>query len=159
MTSNPTTTASPQQRIEAEVKAAMKSGEKEKLSTLRMLLTEVKNERIRRGGEVDEAGFVSLVRKSIKQREESISQYRAGGREELAAKEAAEVEMLEVYLPAQADEGQIRAAIEAVVAERGLSGPAAMGTIMKETLARFGSSADGSTINRIAREVLAKKAG
>jgi len=159
MTSDPTTTASPQQRIEAEVKAAMKSGEKEKLSTLRMLLTEIKNERIRRGGEVDEAGFVSLVRKSIKQREESISQYRAGGREELAAKEAAEVKMLEVYLPAQVDEGQIRAAIEAIVAERGLSGPAAMGTIMKETLARFGSSADGSTINRIAREVLAKKAG
>jgi uncharacterized protein YqeY len=159
MTSDPTTTASPQQRIEAEVKAAMKSGEKEKLSTLRMLLTEIKNERIRRGGEVDEAGFVSLVRKSIKQREESISQYRAGGREELAAKEAVEVEMLEIYLPAQVDEGQIRAAIEAIVAERGLSGPAAMGTIMKETLARFGSSADGSTINRIAREVLAKKAG
>jgi len=158
MTSDQTTTTSPQQRIEAEVKAAMKSGEKEKLSTLRMLLTEIKNERIRRGGEVDEAGFVSLVRKSIKQREESIAQYRAGGREELAAKEAAEIEVLEPYLPAQVDEGQIRAAVEAIVAERGLKGPAAMGTIMKETLARFGSSADGSTINRIAREVLAKSA-
>jgi uncharacterized protein len=153
------TTTPPQQRIEADVKAAMKSGEKEKLSTLRMLLTEIKNERIRRKGEeVDEAGFTSLVRKAIKQREDSISQYRQGGREELAAKEEAEMKMLEVYLPAQVDEGQIRAAIEELVAARGLSGPAAIGPIMKEMLARFGSSADGATINRIAREALAKNA-
>jgi uncharacterized protein YqeY len=153
------TTPTPQQRIEAEVKTAMKSGEKEKLSTLRMLLTEIKNERIRRGSEVDEDGFVSLVRKSIKQREESVSQYRKGNREELAAKEESEIKMLEVFLPAQVDEGQIRAAVEEIVAEKGLSGPAAMGPIMKGVMARFGTSADGATINRIAREVLAKNAG
>jgi hypothetical protein len=146
----------PQQRIEADVKAAMKSGEKEKLSTLRMLLTEIKNERIRKGSDVDEAGFVSLVRKTIKQREESATQYRKGNREDLAAKEESEKEFLTSFLPAQVDEGQIRAAIEALVAERGLSGPAAIGVVMKEMLARFGSSADGSTINRMAREVLAK---
>ena len=151
-------TTTPQQRIEAEVKTAMKSGEKEKLSTLRMLLTEIKNERIRRGSDVDEAGFVSLVRKAIMKREESALQYRNGGREELAAKEESELKMLSGYLPAQVDEGQIRAAIEEVVDAKGLSGPAAMGPIMKEVLARFGSSADGATINRIAREVLAKKA-
>jgi uncharacterized protein YqeY len=153
------TTTSPQQRIEADVKTALKAGEKEKLSTLRMLLTEIKNERIRRGAEVDEAGFVSLVRKSIKQREDAASQYRAGRREELAAKEEAEIKVLEAYLPAQADEGQIRAAIEELVAARGLAGPAAIGPVMKEMLARFGSSADGATINRIAREVLVKSGG
>jgi uncharacterized protein YqeY len=153
------TTTPPQQRIEAEVKAAMKAGEKEKLSTLRMLLTEIKNERIRRGDEVDEAGFVSLVRKAIKQREEAATQFRTGQREELAAKEESEGRLLATYLPAQVDEGQIRAAIEEMVASRGLSGPAAIGPIMKELLARFGSSADGATINRIAREVLAKPAG
>jgi uncharacterized protein YqeY len=153
------TTTTPQQRIEAEVKTAMKSGEKEKLSTLRMLLAEIKNERIRRGDEVDEAGFISLVRKAIKQREDSITQYRAGGREELAAKEESELGTLNAYLPAQVDEGQIRAAVEEIVQEKGLSGPAAMGPIMKGVIARFGSSADGGTINRIAREVLAKPAG
>ncbi len=68
------TTTTPQQRIEADVKTAMKAGEKERLSTLRMLLTEIKNERIRRGSEVDEPGFVSLVRKAIKQREEASLQ-------------------------------------------------------------------------------------
>jgi uncharacterized protein YqeY len=149
----------PQQRIESDVKTAMKSGEKDKLSTLRMLLTEIKNERIRKGSDVDEAGFVSLVRKAIKQREESVSQYRSGGREELAAKEEAEIGTLSHYLPAQVDEGQIRAAIQEVVDARGLTGPAAMGPIMKEMIARFGSSADGATINRLAREVLAKNAG
>jgi uncharacterized protein YqeY len=153
------TTTPPQQRIEAEVKAAMKAGEKEKLSTLRMLLTEIKNERIRRGDEVDEAGFVSLVRKAIKQREEAATQYHNGHREELAAKEESEGRLLATYLPAQVDEGQIRAAIQELVDSRGLSGQAAIGPIMKELLARFGSSADGATINRIAREVLAKPAG
>lgn len=151
-------TTTPQQRIEADVKAALKAGEKDKLSTLRMLLTEVKNEKIRRGGEVDEAGFTGLVRKAIKQREEAASQYRQGGREELAAKEESEKEILSSYLPAQVDEGQIRTAIEELVASRGLSGPAAIGVVMKEMMARFGSSADGSTINRIARETLAKPA-
>ncbi len=153
------TTTPPQQRIEAEVKAAMKAGEKEKLSTLRMLLTEIKNERIRRGDEVDEAGFVSLVRKAIKQREEAATQFRTGQREELAAKEESEGRLLATYLPAQVDEGRIRAAIQELVDSRGLSGPAAIGPIMKELLTRFGSSADGATINRIAREVLAKPAG
>ncbi len=147
----------PQQRIEAEVKAAMKAGEKEKLSTLRMLLTEIKNERIKRGSDVDEAGFTALVRKAIKQREEAATQYHNGGREELAAKEESEKEMLAAYLPAQADEGQIRTAVEAFVAERGLSGPAAIGQVMKEMLARFGTAADGATVNRITREVLAKQ--
>ena len=151
------TSTTPQQRIEADVKSAMKAGEKERLGTLRMLLTEIKNERIRRGSDVDEAGFVSLVRKAIKQREEASAQYRNGGREELAAKEDSEAKILEGYLPAQVDEAQIRDAVQALVTERNLSGPAAIGPVMKEMLARFGSSADGSVINRIAREVLTGK--
>lgn len=151
------TTTTPQQRIEADVKTAMKAGEKERLGTLRLLLTELKNERIRRGDDVDEAGFVSLVRKAIKQREESAGQYRTGGRAELAAKEDSEAKILAAYLPAQVDEEQIRAAIQTLVVERGLSGPAAIGPVMKEMLGRFGSSADGAAINRIAREILTGK--
>lgn len=150
-------TPTPQQRIEAEVKAAMKAGEKDKLSTLRMLLAEIKNERIRKGSDVDEAGFVSLVRKAIKQREEAAAGFHKGGREEMAAKEEAEKVFLARFLPAQVDEEQIRAAIREVVAARGLSGPAAIGPIMKEMLVRFGSAADGATINRLAREALAGK--
>jgi len=148
-------TTTPQQRIEADLKAAMKAGDKERLSTLRLLLTEIKNERIRRGAEVDEAGFASLARKAIKQREEAAEQYRKGGRPELAEKEENEAKLLAAYLPAQIDEASLRAAIQALVAERGLSGPAAMGPVMKEMLARFGATADGAVVSRLAREVLA----
>jgi uncharacterized protein len=150
---------SPQQRIESDLKAALKAGEKERVSTLRLLLTDLKNERIRRGAEVDEPGFVALVRKAVKQREESSAQYRQGARPELAEKEEREARLLTGYLPAQADEGQIRAAIEELAAARGLAGPAAIGPVMKEMLARFGSAADGATINRIAREVLTRQPG
>jgi len=147
---------SPQQRIESDLKEALKAGQKERLSTLRLLLTEIKNERIRRGAEVDEPGFVALVRKAVKQREEASTQYRQGARPELAEKEEREAVILSAYLPAQADEAQIRAAIEELVAARGLAGPAAIGPVMKEMLARFGSAADGATINRLAREILTR---
>jgi uncharacterized protein YqeY len=152
-----TPTPPPQQRLESDVKEAMKAGDKERLSTLRMLLSAVKNERIARGSEVDEAGFASLTRKAIKQREEAAEQYRKGGRPELAEKEEREGKLLAAYLPAQVDEGQLRTAITTLVAERGLAGNAAMGPIMKEMMARFGAAADGATISRLAREILAGK--
>lgn len=146
--------STPQERIQNDVKAALKAGEKERLSTLRMLLTEIKNEKIRRGGEVDEEGFVQLVRKAIKQREDSATQYRDGGREEMAEKEEREAEILSAYMPAQASEEEVRAAIEELVESRGLEGPKAIGVVMKEMIAHFGQKADGRTINQIAREVL-----
>lgn len=146
--------STPQQRIESDLKTAMKAGDKERLSTLRMLLAEVKNERIRRGDEVDEAGLVALVRKGIKQRHESAEQFRRGGREEQAAREEREAEHLGEYLPQQASEEEIRAAVRELVASEGLSGPAAMGRVMRATMERFGSRADGAVVNRVAREVL-----
>jgi uncharacterized protein YqeY len=148
------TTTPPQQRLESDVREAMKAGDKERLATLRMLLSAVKNEKIARGSEVDDAAFASLTRKAIKQREEAAEQYRKGNRPELAEKEEREGKLLAAYLPAQADEGEIRAAIAALIAERGLAGNAAMGQIMKEMLARFGAAADGATVSRLAREAL-----
>ncbi len=145
----------PRERIEAEVQQALKSGDKERLATLRLLLNSIKNERIRTGEEVSEDGFLRLVQKAIKQRQESAEQYRSGGREELAEREQREAEILGVYLPPQATEDDIREAIEAFVSENELSGPAAMGAVMKAMLERFGGSADGGTISRIARQVLA----
>lgn len=144
----------PQQRIEADLKAAMKAGEKERVATLRMLLSEVKNERIRRGGEVDEDAFLQLVRSAIKRRHEAADQFRKGGREESAAKEEREAEHLGEYMPEQAGEEEIRAAVESFVAEHDLSGPAAMGRVMGAMMQHFGARADGATVNRIARDVL-----
>jgi uncharacterized protein YqeY len=144
----------PQEQILNDVKLALKAGDKERLGTLRLLLTEIKNEKIRSGSEVDDEGLVQLVRRGIKQREDSVQQYRAGGREELAAKEEREAAILAEYLPAQASEEAIRQAIEELVASEGLEGPRAIGVIMKAMIARFGSAADGRTINQLARQVL-----
>ena len=137
----------------------MKAGEKERLSVLRLLLTEVKNERIRLRGEVDEAAFNALLRRAIKQREESSAQYRKGNRPDLAGKEESEAALLAAYLPAQIGEEQIRAAIEELVAARGLSGAGALGAVMKESRQLFGGAADNATVSRIAREVLAAGTG
>ncbi|MFQ5526465.1 MAG: GatB/YqeY domain-containing protein [Thermoanaerobaculia bacterium] len=144
----------PHENIQSEIKEALKAGDKERVSTLRLLLTAIKNEQIRAGAEVDEAGFLQLVRKAIKQRKDSAEQYRSGDREELAAKEEREAEILSAYLPPQADEDELRGAIAALVDEQELSGPAAIGVIMKTMMAKYAGRADGGTINKIAREVL-----
>ena len=146
--------ATPQETVESDLRAALKAGDKEKLATLRLLLADVKNERIRRGPEVDAETFAGLVRKAIKQRGEAAEQFRAGGRLELAEKEEREAAILEAYLPQQAGEAEIRAAIAAFAAAEGLSGPKGIGPVMRAMLARFGATADGATINRLAREVL-----
>lgn len=142
------------ERLQNDVKTALKAKEKERLSTLRMLMTEVKNEQIKVGKEVDEAGFIQLVKRAIKQRQDAATQYRDGDREELAAKEEREAEILTGYLPEQASEDEIRTAIQALVEEQGLEGPKAIGVIMKAMMAHFGAKADGRTINQLAREVL-----
>ena len=147
--------STPLERIQNDIKDALRAKDKERLSTLRMLLSEIKNEKIRSGQEVDDEAFIRLVRKAIKQRGDSAEQYRKGDRAELAAKEEREAEMLEVYMPQQVGEDEIRAAIEELVAAEGLSGPRAIGVVMKAMMARFGSAADGKTINGIARQILA----
>ena len=146
--------STPQERLQADMKTAMKAKDKERLSTVRMLLTAVKNEAIRIGGDVDEDGFVRLVQKSVKQREDASQQYREGGRDELADKEDREAVILAEYLPEQASEDDIRQAIQKLVDEQGLEGPRAIGVIMKEMMAHFGSSAEGRVINKLAKEVL-----
>ncbi len=140
--------------MEADLRSAMKAGDRERVSTLRLLLSEVKNERIRRGEEVDEAGLTTLVRRGIKQRQEAAEQYRRGGREDSAAREEREAELLATYLPQQVGEDEIRAAAAAWAEQQGLSGPGAMGPMMREMMARFGARADGATVNRVVREVL-----
>jgi uncharacterized protein YqeY len=144
----------PQDKIQAELTEALKARDAARTSTLRLLLTALTNERIARGEEVDEAGFLKIVQKAIKQRKEAAELYEKGGRDELAAKESSEAELLSAYLPAQVDEAEIRAAIEELVAAEGLEGPQAIGRVMKEMVARFAGQADGGTISRIARDVL-----
>lgn len=144
----------PRERVEADLKTAMKARDTERLAVLRMLLAAVKNEAIERGGELDEAGFVQVVRRSVKQRQEAAEQFRRGGREESAAREEREAGILDEYLPEPVSDDELRRAVSEIVAERDLSGPAAMGPVMKEMMARYGTRADGAAISRVARDVL-----
>ncbi len=148
--------STPQQRIQAEVQQALKAGDKERVSTLRMLLNALENERIRLGEELDEQMFLGQVRKAIKQRREASEQFRLGGRDELAAREERELELLQSYLPPPVDEQEIRAAIREFVASQHLAGTQDLGAVMKEMLGRFAGRADGATINRLARQVLSE---
>lgn len=149
--------SSPRQQIEGDIQKALKAGDKERLSTLRMLLSAIDNERISRGEEIDQAAFYGLVRKGIKQRNDSSEQYAKGGRDELAAREQREAAILSAYLPPAVDEVELANAIRQLIATENLSGPQAMGRVMKEMLARFSGRSDGGTINRLAREILAEK--
>ncbi|MGH9381749.1 MAG: GatB/YqeY domain-containing protein [Thermoanaerobaculia bacterium] len=143
------------ERVSGDLKAAMKGGDKERVATLRMLLAAIQNERIAEGRAVDEEGLYGLVRRGVKQRREAVEAYRGGGREEAAAREEREIAILEEYLPAQVDEETLRAAVRELVDAEGLTGPQAIGQVMKTLLPRFAGRADGATLSRIAREELA----
>lgn len=145
--------AQPQERVQNDLKDAMKAGDKERTGTLRMLLAELKNERIRAGGEVGEEAFLGLVQKAVKQRHDAAEQYRGANRPELAEKEEREARILGGYLPEAASEDEVRAAIEQLVAAESL-GPKDLGRVMGAVLPKFKGRIDGKVVQRLAREVL-----
>jgi uncharacterized protein YqeY len=144
----------PLEQLQDDVKTALKAGEKERLGTIRLLLGEVKNERIRTGSEVDEAAFMVLVQRAIKRRREAAEQYLKGDRQELADKETREAAILSEYLPPPASEDELREAAKTIAREQGLSGPRALGPMMKALKEQFAGRAEGKVLQRIASQVL-----
>lgn len=138
-------TANLKQTITDDMKAAMKAGDAARLGTIRLLLAALKQREVDERISLSDTDVVSVVEKLIKQRKESIAQYQAGNRPELAAKEQAEIDVLRAYLPAQADEAEIAAVIEAAVAEvraAGVAGGAAMGKVMAIVKSKLAGRAD-----------------
>jgi uncharacterized protein YqeY len=138
-------TASLKQTITDDMKAAMKAGDAARLGTIRLLLAALKQREVDERITLSDADIIGVVEKLIKQRKESIAQYQAGNRPELAAKEQAEIDVLRAYLPAQADEAEIAAVIEAAVAEvraAGVAGGAAMGKVMAIVKSKLAGRAD-----------------
>jgi uncharacterized protein len=115
------------------------------------LLADIGNRAIELGHDLVDAEVIEVVQRAIKRRRESVEQYTKGGRQDLADREAFEITQLEGYLPPQAAEGDIRAAVQAAVAE----GAANLGAVMGKVMPQFKGRADGALVNRIAREVLA----
>ncbi|MEZ5977521.1 MAG: GatB/YqeY domain-containing protein [Planctomycetota bacterium] len=142
------------QTIENDLKDAMRNKQELRREVLRMVIAAFKNRRIELGKDLTEADEIAVVQKAVKSREESAVAYTNGGREELAAKERAEIEVLAPYLPKQMDEAATRAAVEALAQELGLSEKKQMGQLMKAVTAKYAGQVDGKLASRIAGEVL-----
>src|SRR3954453_9393123 len=127
-----------------------------RLSTLRMLKAALMNREIERGHALDETESLQVVASLVKQRKDSIEQFTNGGRPELAAKEQAEIHVLETYLPAAADPAAVDQAVVDAIAETGATSPKDMGRVMKAAMARLaGQTVDGKIVNELVRKKLA----
>lgn len=147
-------TTTPIDRVQSDLKDAMKSGDKLRVSTLRMLLSELKNERIEKGRELEEPDFLTVVNRGVKQRSESATQYRDGDREELAVQEEAELSILEEYLPEPISEEEARNAVRELIEEQDLEGLGDLGRVMGSLMPELKGRIEGKELQRIAREEL-----
>ena len=142
------------EKIRSDMTEAMKAQERERLSTLRMLQSALKNEQINAGHELSDEEAMTVIRKAVKQRQDSIEQYTKGNRPELADKERAEMEILKAYLPPELTDEELEAGIREIVAATGAQSKKDMGKVMKEATARFKGRADGKKIQEIVSRVL-----
>lgn len=124
------TTTSLKDRIQEDMKAAMKARETERLNAIRLLMAAIKQKEVDERITLDDAAVAAVIDKLIKQRRDSINQYEQAGREDLAAAERAEIEVLSPYQPAQLSAEEVDAAVKAAIAQTGAAGPADMGKVM-----------------------------
>ena len=137
------------EKVRQDLTVAMKAGEKERVSALRLVLSELQKA-AKEGGD-DE---VTVLRRERKRRHESAAAFRDGGRPELAAAEDAEAQVIEAYLPAELSDDELRAIVAEAVAETGASSPRDMGQVMKASMARVAGRADGKRVSALAQEAL-----
>ena len=143
------------QRLMSDLTAAMKAQEALRTSTLRMAKAALQNREIEKGGELDEEEMAKLLRSLVKQRRDSVEQYEKGGRQELADKEKAEIEILEQYLPQSATREEIEAVVATAIIETGATSMKDMGKVMKATQAALaGKNADGRTVSEVVKAKL-----
>ncbi len=139
-----------QDRIDQDLKEAMKARETDRLAVLRMLKASLKNLAIEKHGatgQLDDPDAVAVVRKQVKQRQDSIEEFEKGGRPELAAKEKMELEILNAYLPKQLSESEIQKLVKDSIAEAGATSKAQMGAVMKIAQAKAAGRVDGKALS------------
>ncbi|OGI25897.1 MAG: hypothetical protein A3J76_05200 [Candidatus Moranbacteria bacterium RBG_13_45_13] len=146
------------QQIEAELKSALKSGEKEKAGALRFLISAIKNHQIEikaKGEEyLKDEEIVAVIRRQAKQRKDSVSEYEKGGRTDLAEKEKRELAILENYLPVQAGEEKIREIVKTKKEELGITDKSGFGRLMGAVMAELKGQADGDAVKKVVEEEL-----
>jgi uncharacterized protein YqeY len=147
------------EQIQKDITTAMKAREEQRLSCLRMVKTALKNREIEKMAALDDKEAQQVLSTLIKQRKESIEQFTKGGRQEMADKEAAEIKVIEAYLPKAAGEEEIVAGVKAVIAEMGAPTMKEMGTVMKNAMARFaaaGMRVEGKMVSEVVKKELGK---
>jgi uncharacterized protein YqeY len=146
------------ERLEQDTKDAMRARDKVRLGALRMARAALKNAQIEARGELSEEAAVRTLRNMAKQHRESIAQFRAGGREDLVAREEAELAVVEAYLPAQLDAAAVEALVVAAIADEGAEGPKDLGKVMRSAMQRAGGQADGNEVRMTAQRLLEERA-
>ena len=147
------------ERITEDMKSAMRSGEKERLSTIRLALAAIKQREVDERVTLDDGQVLAVLEKMIKQRKEAISQFAAGGRADLVAKESAEIVVLEAYLPAQMSAAEIDALIGQAIASSGASSVKDMGKVMAIVKSQAQGRADMSAVSARVRDKLGRQPG
>ena len=140
--------------LQESAKEALKAGDKERVSALRMVICELQNESKRTRQDLDEATELAVLRRELKRREESIEAFRAGGREDLVAYEQYAAGIIEGLLPKQMDQAELSALIDKVIAETGASSVREMGKVMAGVMAQGGVRVDGKLASRLVKERL-----
>jgi len=148
------------EQIQKDLTAAMRARDELRLSTLRMVKAAFKNKEVEKRGPLDEKEALAVLSTLIKQRKDSIEQFTRGGRQELADKEAAEIRIIESYMPRAAGEEEIVSTVRAAIAEMGSPTMKDMGAVMKKIMARFaatGSRVDGKLVSDVVKRELSGK--
>jgi len=146
------------EKIENDLKVALKSGDKEKAGVLRFLISAIKNFQIEKKTQdekyLPDEDIISVLKRQAKQRRDSIAQYEKGGRADLSEKEKKELEILEGYLPAGVSEEKIREIVKAKKDELGITGKSGFGKLMGAVMAEFKGQADGDAVKKVVEEEL-----
>jgi len=146
-------------RLTEDMKAALKAGEKDRLGVIRLMIAAVKSADMEpdvKGGAIDDAGIITVLTRMVKQRRDSIEQYNAGSRPDLAQKEAAEIAVIEGYLPKMMSDAETRDLITTLIAETGAAGPKDMGKVMGALKGRNTGQIDMGKASALVKELLAK---
>jgi|SRR6185369_1886651 len=142
-------------KIISDLTEAMKAKEADRLSTLRMVKANLMNRKIEKGGELTDDEIIKALQSLVKQRRDSVDQYQKAGRDELAAKEDAEIRIIEKYLPKAASNEEIEAAVKTAISETGANSLKEMGIVMKAALSELeGKSADGKMVSETVKRLL-----
>ena len=142
-------------QITDDMKAAMRAKDSERLGTIRLLTAAIKQKEVDERVELDDAAVVAVLDKMVKQRKDSITAFEQGGRADLAAKEAAELAVLQAYLPQRLSADEVAAEVRAIVAELGASGPGDMGKVMGVVKTRLAGKADMGQVSAAVKAALA----